>query len=94
MKDIQSMSGITVIIPALIRGLTNGQNSVVLPAGTISECLFRLTEKFPDLKKKLYKDDGAIAHNVNFFVNKTKAGIDDALKPGDELMIFFAAAGG
>ena len=88
------MSDITVILPALIRGLTNGQDSVVLPAGTIAECLLRLTEKFPDLKKRLYKDDGAIAHNVNFFVNKTKAGIDEPLKPGDELMIFFAAAGG
>lgn len=88
------MSDITVIIPALIRELTNGQDSVVLPAGTVSECLIRLTEKFPELKKKLYKDDGAIAHNVNFFINRTKAGIDDTLKPGDELMIFFAAAGG
>ena len=88
------MSDITVIIPALIRELTNGQDSVVLPAGTVAECLFRLTEKFPDLKKKLYKDDGTIALNVNFFVNKIKAGIDDALKSGDELMLFFAAAGG
>ena len=88
------MSDITVVIPALIRELTNGQDSVVLPAGTVSECLIRLTEKFPELKKKLYKDDGAIAHNVNFFINRTKAGIDDTLKPGDELMIFFAAAGG
>ena len=88
------MSDITVIIPALIRELTNGQDSVVLPAGTVSECLIRLTEKFPELKKKLYKDDGAIAHNVNFFINRIKAGIDDTLKPGDELMIFFAAAGG
>ena len=88
------MSDITVILPALIRGLTNGQDSVVLPAGTVSECLIRLTEEFPELKKKLYKDDGAIAHNVNFFINKTKAGIDEPLKPGDELMIFFAAAGG
>ena len=88
------MSDITVIIPALIRELTNGQDSVVLQAGTVSECLVRLTEKYPDLKKKLYKDDGAIALNVNFFVNKTKAGIDATLKPGDELMIFFAVAGG
>ena len=88
------MSDITVILPALLRDHTNGQDSVVLPAGTISECLFRLTEKFPDLKKRLYKDDGAIAHNVNFFINKTKAGIDGTLKPGDELMIFFAVAGG
>ena len=88
------MSDITVILPALIRELTNGEDSVVLPAGTIAECLFRLTEEFPDLKRRLYKDDGAIAHNVNFFVNKTKAGIDDTLKPGDEVMIFFAAAGG
>ena len=88
------MSDITVIIPAPIRELTNGQDSVVLPSGTVSECLIRLTVKFPELKKKLYKDDGAIAHNVNFFINRTKAGIDDTLKPGDELMIFFAAAGG
>jgi len=88
------MSDITVILPALIRGLTNGQDSVVLPAGSVAECLFRLTEEFPDLKRRLYRDDGGIAHNVNFFVNKTKAGIDDALKPGDELMIFLAAAGG
>jgi molybdopterin converting factor small subunit len=88
------MSDITVIIPALIRELTNGQDSVVVPAGTVSECLTRLAEKFPELKKKLYKEDGAIAHNVNFFVNKTKAGIDGTLKPGDELMIFFAVAGG
>ena len=88
------MSDITVIIPALIRELTNGQDSVVLPAGTVSECLVRLTEKYPDLKKKLYKDDGAIAHNANFFINKTKVGIDATLKTGDELMIFFAVAGG
>jgi adenylyltransferase/sulfurtransferase len=88
------MSDITVILPALIRDITNGHESVVLPAGSVADCLFRLTERFPDLKKKLYKDDGTIAHNVNFFVNKTKAGMDERLKPGDELMIFLAAAGG
>jgi adenylyltransferase/sulfurtransferase len=88
------VSDITVILPALVRELTNGQDSVVLSAGTVSECLVRLAEEFPDLKKKLYREDGAIAHNVNFFINKTKAGIDGTLKPGDELMIFFAVAGG
>ena len=88
------MSDITVILPALIRDITGGENTVVLPTGTIAECLVRLTEEFPDLKRRLYKDDGAIAHNVNFFVNKTKAGFDEPLKPGDELMIFLAAAGG
>ena len=88
------MSDITVILPALMRDITDGQDSVILRAGSVADCLSRLTERFPDLKKKLYKDDGAIAHNVNFFVNKTKAGIDDTLKAGDELMIFFAAAGG
>jgi adenylyltransferase/sulfurtransferase len=88
------MSDITVILPALIREITDGRDSVVLQADTVAECLVRLTEEFPDLKRRLYKDDGAIAHNVNFFVNKTKAGIDEPLKPGDELMIFFAAAGG
>jgi adenylyltransferase/sulfurtransferase len=88
------MSDITVILPALVRDITGGQDSVVLSASTITECLLRLTERFPDLKKRLYKEDGAIAHNVNFFVNKTKAGMDEPLKPGDELMIFFAAAGG
>ena len=88
------MSDITVILPALIREITDGRDSVVLQADTVDECLVRLTEKFPDLRRRLYKDDGAIAHNVNFFVNKTKAGMDEPLKPGDELMIFFAAAGG
>ena len=88
------MSDITVIIPALIRDLTNGKDSVLLPAGTVSACLIRLTEEYPALKKKLYKEDGDLAYNVNFFINKTKAGIDDIPRPGDELMIFFAVAGG
>ena len=88
------MSDITVIIPALIRELTNGKDAVALPAGTVSECLIRLTEEFPALKKKLYKDNGDIAYHVNFFINKTKAGMDDVLRPGDELMVCLAVAGG
>jgi molybdopterin converting factor small subunit len=88
------MSDIIVRIPALVQKITDGQDSIVLPAGTVSECVSRLTEKFPELAKKLYKDDGDIAPNVFFLINKTKAGMDATLKPGDELMIFFAVAGG
>ncbi len=88
------MNDVIIIIPALIRKLTNGQESIIMPPGTVAECLTKLTEEFPDLKKKFYATDGSIAHNVNFLINKNRAKIDDTVKPGDELMIFFAAAGG
>ena len=58
----------TIIIPTPLRKFTNNTARLHVQANTIAKTVDELTLSFPDLKKHLLDDNGAIRSFVNIFV--------------------------
>lgn len=85
---------IKVIIPSMLRRSTDGHEVVEVRAQSVLECLNKLTERFPALKRWLYDKQGDVASHAHIFVNKKQASTSDLLNDGDELLILLSVAGG
>lgn len=89
---------VVVRIPTPLRALTSGQGQVTLDATSVKDLLQRLDEAHAGLRERLCEQDGAIRRFVNIYVNEEDIrflqGTDTALKPGDEVSIVPAMAGG
>ncbi|MGO9244209.1 MAG: molybdopterin-synthase adenylyltransferase MoeB [Verrucomicrobiia bacterium] len=88
---------IKVTIPTALRRFANGQATVEVPGGTISEVLGNLTAEHAQLRPHLYGDDGKLRNFVRVYVNDEdiRAKGDDAqVKEGDEISIVPSIAGG
>jgi molybdopterin synthase sulfur carrier subunit len=51
---------VKVIIPTPLRAYADKQESVQLQASNVGEAMQALTERFQELKKHLYSDDGRL----------------------------------
>lgn len=89
---------IRVLIPTPLRNFTDGKAQVQANGGTVGELLTQLDIRYPGLKERVCEEDGEIRRFVNVFVNGENArqrdGAATALKPGDEVGIIPAMAGG
>ncbi|UCC71121.1 MAG: molybdopterin-synthase adenylyltransferase MoeB [Gemmatimonadota bacterium] len=93
------MSQITVIIPTPLRGYAEGQDSIVVNAGTVAEALTELTSRYSELSRHLYSEDGQLRSFVNIYLNdediRYLEGRDAAgVQAGDEIRIVPSIAGG
>lgn len=90
---------VKVLIPSTLRTLTDNQTTVNLDTeGTVGDALSALDNKFPGIGERLQDEDGEIRRFVNVYVNgddvRFLEGTATSLKPGDELSIVPAMAGG
>ena len=89
---------IQVLIPTPLRRFTNGEARVSAEGATVGELLSALDERYPGLGTQVREADGQIRRFVNVFVNgenvRDREGADTPLKPGDEVGIIPAMAGG
>lgn len=89
---------VKVRIPAPLRRLTANQSVVEVEAATIGQCLDGLEKKFPGMKERLTDPQGQVQQFVNIYVNgediRFLQELDTPLKPGDEVSIVPAIAGG
>ncbi len=90
---------VTIRIPAPLRQLTGGRDTVTADgAGTVIEVIDGLQASYPGLKDRLCDDSGELRRFVNVYVNgedvRFLSGLRTAIKPGDELSIVPAVAGG
>ncbi|MGI8588152.1 MAG: molybdopterin-synthase adenylyltransferase MoeB [Chloroflexia bacterium] len=88
----------TILIPTALRGYAEGRDELVLEARTVDEALAGLTVLYPDLKKHLYSEGGALRTFVNIYLNdedvrSLQRGLTK-LAPTDTLSIIPAIAGG
>lgn len=58
-----------VRIPTPLRKLTQGQEVVSVPAGTVGELITALEARHPGMKERLLDDKGQVRRFVNIFVN-------------------------
>jgi len=89
---------VPVRIPTPLRKLTDNQEVVEVEGQTIREIIENLEKEYPGLKERICDEKNNIRRFVNVFVNDEDVRfLQDAatsLKPGDEVSIVPAIAGG
>ena len=58
----------TVAIPSLLRNLTNGEESTIVPGATIREVIDNLEARYPGIKARLCEAD-RIKPSIAIYVN-------------------------
>ncbi|MGI8476856.1 MAG: ubiquitin-like small modifier protein 1 [Thermomicrobiales bacterium] len=89
---------VTVLIPTPLRKFTDGAAKVSAAGSTVGDVLSTLGARYPGLKERICTEDGEIRRFMNVFVNGENArdgeGAATAVRPGDEIGIIPAMAGG
>lgn len=89
---------VLVRIPTPLRGLTKGAAEVQAEADTVTGLIEDLERQYPGLKERLVEDGGQLRRFINLYVNQEDIrflqGAKTTLKPGDEVSIVPAIAGG
>lgn len=89
---------VNVLIPTPLRKLTNEQDTIQGPAGTVAALIAALDNQFPGLGGRLTDEAGNLRKFVNIYVNEEDvrflSGKDTEIKDGDTVSIVPAIAGG
>ncbi len=89
---------VLVRIPTPLRALTEGQGELKIEAASVKDLIRRLDERHAGLRERLCEEGGAVRRFINIYVNEEDIrflqGTDTALKPGDQVSIVPAIAGG
>jgi molybdopterin synthase sulfur carrier subunit len=89
---------VKVMIPTPLRPYTENRDSVEVEGNTVSELLNALTQKYPQLKRHLFSEDGNLRSFVNIYVNDEDIryldGGNTGVKDGDVVSIVPGIAGG
>ncbi|HUS06871.1 MAG TPA: MoaD/ThiS family protein [Bryobacteraceae bacterium] len=87
-----------ILIPTPLRQFVEKQDSVEVSGATVGELLSGLTEKYQDLRRHLFNDQGKLRSFVNVYVNDEDIrylGKDATpVKEGDTVTIVPSIAGG
>jgi molybdopterin synthase sulfur carrier subunit len=89
---------VPVRIPTPLRKLTQNQEIVQIEGATIRDVINNLEQSYPGLKARICDEQNNIRRFVNVFVNDEDIRFlqeaETAVKPGDEVSIVPAIAGG
>jgi molybdopterin synthase sulfur carrier subunit len=89
---------VSVRIPTPLRSLTKGAAEIPVAADTVSGVIDDLERQFPGIRERLMDEAGELRKFVNIYVNEEDIrfldGAKTALKPGDQVAIVPAIAGG
>lgn len=89
---------VRISIPPTLRKLCGGEDTVNVRAGTVADAIGQLHNRFNGIRDRLCDDGGRIRGSVLVFVNEEDIRFlreqDTPLKPGDEVSIIPAFAGG
>jgi molybdopterin synthase sulfur carrier subunit len=89
---------VRVRVPTPLRAVTGGLADVESTAPSVADCIQELEGRFPGFSDRLLDETGEVRRFVNVFVNgediRFLKGLQTDLKPGDELSIVPAMAGG
>jgi molybdopterin synthase sulfur carrier subunit len=89
---------VVVRIPTPLRSVTKGAAEVQAAGDTVDDVIQDLERQYPGLRERLVEDGGQIRRFINIYVNQEDIrfleGAKTTLKPGDEVSIVPAIAGG
>jgi sulfur-carrier protein len=85
----------TVIVPALLRQLTNGQDRVAVRGANVRQVVEDLERQFPGIKAHLI-EDGDLKSGINVSVDGEMGigGLTDPVKENSEVYFLPAIGGG
>ncbi|MCU1723585.1 MULTISPECIES: MoaD/ThiS family protein [Pseudomonas] len=88
---------VSVMVPTLLRPLTDGQKKVEAQGETVRHIIDNLDSRYPGIKARLVHAD-EVHRFVNIYVNdddiRFAEGLATAIAPGDKLTVLPAVAGG
>ncbi len=61
---------VKVIIPTPLRQYAGKQDTLELEGGTVGEVFSALTQRYPDLRKHLYTEEGKLRSFVNVYLGE------------------------
>ena len=89
---------VQVRIPTPLRRLTDGQDKVEAEGATIDDVISSLEAQFPGMRERVCDEQGELRNFVNVYVNGEDVrfldGLSSSTKPGDEVSLVPAVAGG
>jgi sulfur-carrier protein len=89
---------VPVRIPTPLRKLTQDQEIVQIEGSTVRDVINNLEQSYPGLKERICDEQNNIRRFVNVFVNdediRFLQDTETTVKPGDEVSIVPAIAGG
>ena len=89
---------VEIRIPTPLRKFTDGQATISVEGGTITQAFENAEQAYAGLQAKIFDDSGEIRRFINVFVNGDDVrhgdGAATALKDGDEISVVPAIAGG
>jgi len=89
---------IKVRIPSPLRTFTDGVDVLQFEGGNVADVLTQLITRAAGIEKRLFKSPGELNRFVNVYVNdediRFLQNLSTAVKPGDEISIVPAIAGG
>jgi len=90
--------GVKVRIPTPLQKLAGGQGEVMVDAATVQQMIDTLEKNYPGMKERLCDEQGKIRRFVNVYLNEEDIRFLEKeatpIKPGDEISIVPAIAGG
>jgi molybdopterin synthase sulfur carrier subunit len=63
-------------------------------AATVDEAFDRLDERWPGLRDRLCEPGPALRRHINVYVDRERAGLETALRPGSRVDVIAAISGG
>jgi molybdopterin synthase sulfur carrier subunit len=89
---------IKVRIPSPLRSYTNGVDIIEVEGASVDEALANLKTKAAGIETRLFKAPGQLNRFVNIYLNdediRFLKNLETPVKPGDEISIVPAIAGG
>jgi molybdopterin converting factor small subunit len=89
---------VTILIPTALRAFTDRKAEVEVEGRTAGEAVAAFAEAYPDIRRHLYDDGGALRSFINIYVGeknvKDASGLETPVPDGETLMIVPAIAGG
>ncbi|CUS77628.1 molybdopterin synthase subunit MoaD [Candidatus Kryptonium thompsonii] len=89
---------VKITIPTPLRPYTENRDTIEVEGQTIRELLKDMTERYPQLKRHLFSEDGRLRSFINIYVNDEDIryldGENTKVSEGDVVSIIPAIAGG
>ena len=89
---------VLVRIPTPLRAVTKGSAEVEAAGDSVAAVIEDLERQFPGMRERLLEDGGELRRFINVYVNQEDIrflqGAKTTLRPGDEVSIVPAIAGG
>lgn len=85
-------------LPANLRALADGEREIMAQGENLRAVLEELTQRFPDVRERLFNADGEVLSYVSIFVDGNSVRelqeLDTKVEPASEVLIVTALAGG